>query len=83
VKIAESDLNPRKKYASPPTRRTLERILLYAHRACGQCPGCLMEIVPTQADVKDPSKQMAMAQVGDAEPAKGSWSDRLVALEET
>jgi hypothetical protein len=45
------------------------------------CPGCKMEIVATQAEVKDKSKQMVKAQAGDAEPTEGRWSAYLRSLE--
>jgi hypothetical protein len=44
-----------------------------------------MEIVPTPADVKDPSKQIAKGQPGDDEPrpAKKDWSKYLKSLKVT
>jgi hypothetical protein len=42
-----------------------------------------MEIVATQAEVKDTTKQIVKAQVGDAEPAEGKWSGYLRSLKET
>jgi hypothetical protein len=81
--VSRAQLNPSVKYPSPPERRTLERIRLLAHTAVGICPGCKMEIVATQAEVTDESKQMAMAAVGAAEPSQGKWSEYLRSCEMT
>jgi hypothetical protein len=37
-----------------------------------------MQIVATKEEVKDPSRQTVKAQAGDAEPARGEWSQHLV-----
>jgi hypothetical protein len=42
-----------------------------------------MEIVATQAEVRDKSKQIVKAQVGDAEPTEGRRSEHQRSLEET
>jgi hypothetical protein len=75
--VKSEAMNPALKLGAPPVRRTLERILLFAHRACGQCPGCKMQIVATEAEVLDPTKQVMMAQAGDAEPPKSQYSAYL------
>jgi hypothetical protein len=66
--VKKKNLDPIEKYATSPTRRTLQRIGLLAHtdHECGTCPGCHMEIVDTQDAVRDPSKQMVKANVCDA-----------------
>ena len=47
------------------TARTLDRILLLAHMKEGKCPGCKFNIV---AEVKNPKKQMPLAETGAPTP---------------
>jgi hypothetical protein len=42
-----------------------------------------MEIVATQDAVRDPSKQMVKADVYDAVPLKGQWSEYLLSKDDT
>ena len=83
--VKRENMNPFKKSTVRPQRRTLESIGLLTHTTCGVCPGCRMEIVPTQADVKDSKKQMARADAskGDEVPSKGKWSAYLKSLKLT
>jgi hypothetical protein len=76
-----SELNPFKKHKKRPVRRTLSRIRLLAHTECGICPGCKMEIVSTQAEVKDAKKQVVLAEGGDVVPPEGQWSAYLKSLD--